>query len=158
MNWKFFHLVALLVCAAALSALAQPAAHFGSLAEFQKRAAKFKSIISMPPFETTSNQVEASVQLTITNGNAALDRVGALAPKKGTFQNTVRALDDIGYQISLTDDRLSVIKETSTNPVVRDAATYALKQLEEWSVGLDYREDVYHAVKAYADTNPKLKE
>ena len=37
-----------------------------------------------------------------------------------------------------------------------DAATEAVKQLQEWAVGLDYREDVYKAVKAYADTKPKL--
>ena len=44
---------------------------------------------------------------TIAVGNAALDRLGALKPGEVTFENTVRALDDIGYQISLTDDRLS---------------------------------------------------
>jgi thimet oligopeptidase len=142
----------------AITGSAQPVDHFGSLAEFQKRAAKFDSIVSVPQFETSSNEIAASVQKTIANGNAALDRVGALDPKKVTFQNTVGALDDIGYQIGLTDNRLSVIKETSTNAVVREAATEALKQLEEWSVGLDYREDVYRAVKAYADTKPKLKE
>ena len=40
---------------------------------------------------------------------------------------------------------------------MRDAATDALKELEEWSVGIEYREDVYKAVKAYADKKPKLK-
>jgi len=40
---------------------------------------------------------------------------------------------------------------------VRDAATDAIKQLSEWSVGTDYREDVYAAVKAYAGTQPALE-
>jgi thimet oligopeptidase len=150
--------VLLIASATAITGLAQSVGHFGSLPEFQKRAAKFNSIISLPQFETSSNEIAASVQKTIANGNAALDRIGALDPKKVTFQNTIIALDDIGYQIGLTDNRLSVIKETSTNAVVRDTATEALKQLEEWSVGLDYREDVYRAVKAYADTKPKLKD
>jgi thimet oligopeptidase len=39
---------------------------------------------------------------------------------------------------------------------LREAATEAVKRLQEWAVGLDYREDVYRAVKAYADTNPQL--
>jgi thimet oligopeptidase len=157
MNWKLIHVVLLIAAVTAITGLAQPVGHFGSLAEFQKRAAKFNSIISLPQFETGTKEVVASVQKTITNGNAALDRIGGLNPKKVTFQNTIKALDDVGYQIGLTDNRLTVIKETSTNAVVRDAATEALKQLEEWSVGLDYREDVYRAVKAYADTKPKLK-
>ena len=67
------------------------------------------------------------------------------SPREVTFENTVRALDDIGYQISLTDDRFGLIKETSTDAALRDAATDALKELEEWTVGLDYREDVYQA-------------
>jgi thimet oligopeptidase len=40
---------------------------------------------------------------------------------------------------------------------MRAVATEALKQLEQWAVGTDYREDVYKAVKAYADTKPRLK-
>ena len=34
---------------------------------------------------------------------------------------------------------------------MRDTATDALKQLETWMVGLDYREDVYQSLKAFAD-------
>src|SRR5439155_24424752 len=80
-----------------------------------------------------------------------------LKPRKVTFENTVRALDDMSYQVGLTDNRLSLIKETSTNAALRDVATDAIKDLEEWSIGLDYREDVYKAVKAYADKKRELK-
>ena len=111
----------------------------------------------MPQFETTTNGIRFALRQTIAVGNAALDRLGALKPREVTFENTVRALDDIGYQISLTDDRFGLIKETSTNAALRDAATDALKELEEWTVGIDYREDVYKALKAYADRKPKLK-
>src|SRR6185369_7459920 len=101
-------------------------------------------------------QVRDTLRQTIAGGNGGLDKVGALKPAQVTFENTVGALDDIGYQISLTADRLSLIKETSTNAAIREAATDAIKELEEWMVGLDYREDVYKAVKAYADRKPKL--
>ena len=60
------------------------------------------------------------------------------------------------YEAGQTASRLYLIKETSTNAAMREAATEAVKQLQEWGVGLDYREDVYRAVKAYADTQPKL--
>jgi thimet oligopeptidase len=154
MHWK--HLLLLAIALAAVTAFAQPAGGPISLDDFKKRAAKFHSVISLPSFETSTNEITASLKQTISSGNAALDRVGAM-PRKVTFANTIRALDDLAYQISLADNRLSVIKETSTNEAVRDAATDALKQLEEWSVGIDYREDVYKAVKAYADTKPQLK-
>ncbi|HYV26236.1 MAG TPA: hypothetical protein VFA77_01790, partial [Candidatus Eisenbacteria bacterium] len=128
-----------------------------SLQEFESRASKFKSIISLPKFETTTNEIQSAVKQTIAAGNAALDKIAALSAGKVNFENTVRALDDMGYEVGLTDNRLSVIKETSTNAALRDVATDAIKELEEWSIGLDYREDVYKAVKAYADKKPKLK-
>jgi thimet oligopeptidase len=127
-----------------------------SLQAFQARAAKFHSVVSLPPFEVTTNEVADTVARTIAEGNAALDRIGALTPATVTFNNTVRALDDMGFQAGLASSRLGLIKETSTNAALRDAATDAIKQLDDWSVGLDYREDVYRAVKAYAATQPQL--
>lgn len=157
MSWKMLQWSLLVFLPMAFSGVAQPMAAADRLQEFAQRAARFHSIIRLPQFETTTNQVRQSVQDTIQAGNAALDRIAALTPDKLTFANTVVALDDVGYQISLTDDRLSVLKETSTSAALRDAATDGLKHLEEWMVGLDYREDVYKVLKAYAGTRPKLK-
>ena len=139
------------------SGVAQPTNQTDPLKEFRKHAASFNGIITVPQFETTTNALLFNLRQTIAVGNAALDRIGALKPREVTFENTVRALDDIGYQISLTDDRLGLIKETSTKPALRDVATEALKTLQEWAVGIDYREDVYKALKAYADSKPRLK-
>src|SRR5204863_540808 len=49
-----------------------------------------------------------------------------------------------------------IIKETNTNPAMRAAAEEAVKTFQEWAVGIDYREDVYKAIKAFANTHPKL--
>jgi Zn-dependent oligopeptidase len=137
--------------------MAQPTSQPNLLKEFKRSAAKFNSVITVPEFETTTNAIRFNLKQTIAVGNAALDRIGALKPRQVTFENTIRALDDIGYDISLTDDRFGLIKETSANAALREAATDALKALEEWSVGIEYREDVYKAVKAYADKKPKLE-
>src|SRR6185437_3636242 len=111
----------------------------------------------LPRFETSTNELQETLAQTIAAGNAALDAVGATDPHKVTLRNTAGALDDIGYQIGLTANRFSVIKETSQNAALREAATEAVKKLEEWAVGLDYREDVYRVLKAYAEGHPKLK-
>ena len=157
MYWKMLIILGLAVVFTACHSVPQPpAASTGKLEEFQKRAAKFNSVVTVPVFETTTNAIGATLTNTIATGNAALDRIGRLAPAKVNFNNTVRALDDLGFQLMLADNRLSLIKETSTNAAVRDAATEAIKSLEEWMVGLDYREDVYRALKTYADTKPAL--
>jgi oligopeptidase A len=128
----------------------------GNLNEFVSRTAKFNSTIVIPTFETTTNEITATVSKTIADGNSALDRIGKLSAAEVNFTNTIRALDDLGFELSSTDNRLSLIQQTSTNEVIRDAATEAIKGLEAWMVGIDYREDVYRAIKAYANTKPKL--
>jgi len=127
-----------------------------TLSDLQRLAGQFNSVITVPEFETTPEAVHAAVSNTINTADAALDRIGRLGPHEVTFNNTVRALDEILWQASLTGNRLALIKETSTNTALRDAATEAIKVLQEWAVGVEYREDVYRAIKAYADTKPKL--
>lgn len=127
-----------------------------TVAELQRAGNKFKNVLRLPEFETTPGSIKAAADQTMFTANASLDAIGRLDASHVRFSNTVGALDDIGFQIGLAMGRLYLIKETSTNAAMRDAATEAVKQLQEWSVGLDYREDVYRAVKAYADTRPKL--
>lgn len=127
-----------------------------TLAEFQAKAARFNNIITAPDYETSPVAVNHSLETTIATANDALERLGKLQPSEVTFSNTVGALDSIMLTPANTADRLSLVKETSQDATVREAATEALKKFEEWTVGLEYREDVYAAIKAFADTNPKL--
>jgi thimet oligopeptidase len=157
MNWKIFLLmVPALVLTACHSVPKPKPIPTGSLAAFQKKAETFNEVVTVPTFETTSDEVAATATNVIASGNAALDRIGRLKSGEVNFTNTIRALDDIGYSIQTPENRLELIQQTSTNAAVRDAATDAIKQLDEWSVGIDYREDVYAAVRAYADTKPQL--
>jgi len=158
MNWKRFPLLLLSMISTAFPSAGADAEHPGNtLKDFLGRAAKFNDVITLPEFETRTNQVQTAMKETIGNGNKALDRIAASDLHRLTFANTVRALDDLGYQITLTANRLTLIKETSPDSVLREASTDALKELQEWIVGLDYREDVYKVLKAYADTKPDLK-
>lgn len=127
------------------------------LTAFEGSAGKYGAVVTLPQFETTTNDVFGAVKETIRSVDAALDRVAAIEPGKVTFDNSVRALDDQVWQIGVTANRLSLIKETSTESAVRDAATDAIKELQKWMVGLEYREDVYRTIKAFADTKPKLE-
>jgi thimet oligopeptidase len=159
MRWNIFEFIAVAVClAGCITSTPKPAAvrRTDTLRDFQKRAAEYNSIVSVPSFETTTNELRQTLANTIVVGNAALDRIGKLSPAEVTFNNTVRALDDLGFRLGLVGNRLSLIEQASTNAAVRDVATGTLKELSQWMVGLDYREDVYKAIKAYAGTKPNL--
>jgi thimet oligopeptidase len=128
-----------------------------TLAEFEQAAAHFKSVIRLPRLETTTEAIQRSVTSTIGRAEAALDAIAGCGREQLTFGNTIAALDDLTYDIGLTANRLHLIKETSTNAALREAATEAAKALSEWAVSLDYREDVYQTVNTYAKTLPKLE-
>jgi thimet oligopeptidase len=127
-----------------------------SVDDFRDAAAKANAILTIPEWEQTPEAVEASMKDAIAKANTALDQIGAQDLGKVTFKSTVVALDDLTYQAGLAANRATLIKETNTNPVIRSAAENAVKAFQEWAVGIDYREDVYKAIKAFADSHPKL--
>ena len=61
------------------------------------------------------------------------------------------------YQARLAANKATLIKETNTiRSDARRRRKTRSKSFQDWAVGVDYREDVYKAVKAFEDTNPKL--
>ena len=152
MYWKYCAILIMATTLTACRSVKPTATGKTSLPEFQAKAAAYHSVVTVPTFETTTNEIAATVARVISDGNAALDRIGQLTPDQADFTNTIVALDNMGYQAGTASDRLGLIEQTSTNAAVRDAATDALKTLSDWSVGLDYREDVYRVLKAWAAT------
>jgi thimet oligopeptidase len=124
--------------------------------DFRAVAAKANAVLTIPDWEQTPAAVEASMKDAIAKANTALDQIGAQDLGKVTFKSTVVALDDATYQAGLAANKATIIKETNTNAAMRTAAENAVKAFQDWAVGIDYREDVYKAIKAFADTHPKL--
>src|SRR5262252_450302 len=138
------------------TSLVASAAELKTVDDFRAAAAKANAVLTVPDWEQTPEAVEAAMKNAIAKANAALDQIGAQDLAKVTFKSTVVALDDVTYQASLAADKATIIKETNTNSAMRTAAENAVKAFQDWAVGVDYREDVYKAIKAFADTHPKL--
>ncbi len=128
-----------------------------TVADFQAAAAKAKEVLIIPEWPKTPPEVQANIDTTIANANAALDTIGKQDLAKVTFDSTVGALDNIQNDAQIAISKTIVIQQTNQEAAMRDAAEKAIKIFQDWAVGIDYREDVYKAVKAYADTKPKLK-
>src|SRR5215471_12074266 len=124
--------------------------------DFKAAADKANAVLTIPDWEQTPESVDATVKNAIATANKALDQIGSQDLSKVTFKSTVLALDDLNWQAGLAASRTVVIKESSTNEKMRAAAENAVKEFQDWAVGIDYREDVYKALKAFADTKPKL--
>jgi len=139
------------------SAFVAHAGDLKSIDSYRDAAAKTNAQLTIPDWEQTPAAVEAAAKNAIKKGNAALDTIGKLDPKKVTFQNTVVALDTLGYEANNVANKATIIKEAHTDQKMRAAAENAVKTLSDWFVGVDYREDVYKSVKAFTDTHPQLE-
>src|SRR5205814_2083426 len=131
-------------------------ANLKTVDDFRAATAKANAVLTIRDWQQTPEAVEASMKDAIAKANAALDQIGSQDLGKVTFKSTVVALDDATYQAGLAANKATLIKETNTNPAMRAAAENAVKTFQDWAVGIDYREDVYKAIKAFVDTHPKL--
>src|SRR6266699_3111304 len=124
--------------------------------DFRAAAAKANAVLTIPEWEQTPEAVDAMTKNAIATANKALDQIGAQDPSKVTFKSTIVALDDLTYQAGNAANKAVIIKESNTNEKMRAAAENAVKEFQDWAVGIDYREDVYKALKAFANTRPQL--
>jgi len=132
------------------------AAELKTVDDFRSAAAKANAVLTIPNWEQSPKAVEAMMNGAIAKANKGLDQIGSQDLKAVTFKNTVVALDDLTYQAGLAANKAVIIKETNTNPEMRAAGENTIKIFQDWAVSIDYREDVYKAIKAFADTHPKL--
>src|SRR5437868_3578789 len=124
--------------------------------DFKAAAAKANAVLTLPEWEHTPEAVDAMMKNAIDTANKALDQVGAQDLSKVTFKSTVVALDDLSWSAGNVASRAIVVKESNPDAKVREAAENAVKVFQDWAVGVDYREDVYKALKGFADTKPQL--
>lgn len=122
-----------------------------TIEHFEQAARSSRVRIEIPRFETTPGDVVAAVDNAIRSAEAALEGYVSQDTERLTFQSAVARLDDIVYPVTNVTNRVYLIKESSVDPAVRGAATEQVARLQEWFVGLQYREDVFRVVKAFSD-------
>ena len=139
-----------------LAAVGPASAAPATLADFQAQAAKANSSLTLPVFPTTAAEVKAKAEQAIANADKALGALVAQDPAKLNFDNTFAAYDAITAELGDVYLQIGTLAECSTDKGVRDMANDMSVKLQEWGVGLDYREPLYRALKTVADQKPKL--
>ncbi len=151
---RFLPLVACLSLTTTLFGLApaQPTA----LADFQKLAARHHSLLELPVYPVTPDEVKALAEKTMATADAALAKLVAQDPAGLTFASTFGAYDGITGQSSTAFAVIGTIAESAVGKEMRDLANDMNVRLQEWGVSLDYREDLHRILKAVADRKPAL--
>ncbi|HQT82772.1 MAG TPA: M3 family metallopeptidase [Candidatus Paceibacterota bacterium] len=92
----------------------------------------------------------------IRRKRAAYAAIRAIPAAARTFENTVYALEASGDQESDEFNRISLLKEVSTDKRVRKAAADALESLQKKVVEIEFDPRMYAAMKEYAKKKEKL--
>lgn len=107
------------------------------------------------PFDYTSAggaTIDAVVDRTIADGNELIREVVELSGDR-TFSNTMRPLEEMAVLTSHAYGRGPFLGNVSTDSEVRDTARAAEERLTKWQVDIEFRQDLYNAVKEFSATN-----
>ena len=104
--------IALIVVTGVLAACSSPktnltpkAGFSGDWADFARLAKSNRTRVALPPFETTPQASLDAVNAAIAAADARLDAIGKIKPSEATFDNTIGALDDLAFDLSLVANR-----------------------------------------------------
>lgn len=101
--------------------------------------------------------VPQKIQDAVKRADEAVAKIIAVPDGQRNFENTLGALDDLSVRLDTETSMTMFQQYVSTNAQERDDARAAEEFVTNWSIELGKREDLYKAIKAYADSKPTLE-
>ncbi|MDX2198451.1 MAG: M3 family metallopeptidase [Phycisphaerae bacterium] len=99
---------------------------------------------------------DSPVAAALHQAEAAVEAIVGVSPSQRNFDNTVGAMDDLMVRLENETEMIQFMKDVSTDAAARDRGQRAAKDVSDWYTDLATREDLYQAVKDYAETKPSL--
>lgn len=97
------------------------------------------------------------VKEAIQRAEAKIAAIIAVPDKDRTFENTLGALDDLYADLDHDTGIPIFMENVAVDPAVRAAARADDEYVSNWQTQVSKRQDLYRAIKAYADLNPLLE-
>jgi thimet oligopeptidase len=105
----------------------------------------------------TQDDAPPQIKAALKHTDDAIATIIAVPSDKRTFDNTVGAIDDLLVKLDDETSMFVFMQNVSPDANTRDQARSADEAVSNWQTEMGKREDLYRAVKAYADTHPKLE-
>ena len=96
------------------------------------------------------------VAAALVKADAAVERIVAVPAAKRSFTNTIVAIDDLIVQLRLDTEFLQFMAYVSPDTALRNQGQQAEVSVRNWMIAVLKREDLYGAIQAFADGDPKL--
>ncbi len=104
----------------------------------------------------SAQDVPKDITDALKKADASIAAIVAIPDKERTFENTLGAFDDLSAVLEKDTSLFIFLENVSPDPNVRDQARAADEAVSNWGTAVGKREDLYKAIKAYADTKPEL--
>lgn len=103
----------------------------------------------IPWMEQTPAEVREHADKVLADGDAMLAAIAAQPPGSAGFRKLFVALDDALYPVWTALNRWYLMKETQPDDALREACAEAVQRVEQWLVGVEFREDLYRLCAAF---------
>lgn len=153
------HLFSCLFSVGILSSFSANVLHSADLkliADYDSVAEKSHVVLTIPEFPATGEVIKSTTDAVIARFTKIGDQVASQNFDDLSFQSTIGVFDDLDAWAENRLSPISIVENTSTDAKLRKVATAEMLRFQEFAVGFSYREDIYKALRAYADTDPKI--
>lgn len=97
-----------------------------------------------------------SVTAAIAKANEGIAKIIAVPDSQRTFENTLGALDIINNELEKATNMTLFMQYVSPDARTREDSRAAEIAVTDWGIDVGKREDLFKAIKAFADKNPQL--
>ncbi len=111
----------------------------------------------LPDFSAmTPEQVTRACEDAIAACDAAVDAIVATPDEERTFANTLGALEQATDGVGQASGQYAFMAYVASDEGLREAGRAAEERIEKYLIDLSFREDLYAAIKAFADRGEAL--
>jgi len=114
------------------------------------------AVLALGALVHAQEAVPDNIKAAVNKADDAVAAIIAVPDDKRTYDNTLGALDDMNDRLQVDVAMFTFMQFVSTDAKVRDESRAADEFVSNWGSALLKNEDLYKAIKAYADTNPTL--
>lgn len=97
--------------------------------------------------------VEEGCAAALAESDAIVERIVAVPASERTFANTMFPLEDVGDVLGEAFGKYAFLGYVSTDSTLRSVARAEEEEMNKYQVALGFRQDLYDAVHAYAETD-----
>ena len=105
----------------------------------------------------TPESLSAACREAMSRCDEAIARIVAIPDRERTFANTLLALEEAGDHVGFASGAYAFMAYVSADDALRETARELDQELDKYSVALSFREDLYRAVRAYAESGDAQK-